>query len=95
MFIVSLTYKCEVSEIEKQLKAHIEFLDKYYQSGVFIASGRKVPRTGGIIMARCESKAALESILAEDPFASHQLADYEIIEFAASKFISELAALGK
>ena len=50
MFIVSLNYKKEISEVEKYLKEHVDFLDKYYLLGKFICSGRKNPRTGGIIL---------------------------------------------
>ena len=33
MFIVSLNYKKEISEVEKYLKQHVDFLDKYYLLG--------------------------------------------------------------
>ena len=36
MFIVSLNYKKEISEVEKYLKEHVDFLDKYYLLGKFI-----------------------------------------------------------
>lgn len=47
MFIFSLTYLKSISEVEKYLPQHIDYLERHYQSGHFIASGRKVPRTGG------------------------------------------------
>ncbi|WP_417760357.1 YciI family protein [Shewanella sp.] len=81
MFIVSLTYRCDLSEIERHLPAHIAYLDKYYAAGVFLASGRKVPRDGGVILATAPNRAALLTILAEDPFQRHLLADYQITEF--------------
>ncbi|MDH3360375.1 MAG: YciI family protein [Desulfobulbaceae bacterium] len=84
MFIVSLTYKCPLSEVDQHIEAHIAYLKEQYAQGYFIASGRKVPRTGGVILAKAESKEALNKILAEDPFAQNDLADYEITEFTAS-----------
>ncbi len=83
MFIVSLTYKCPLAEIDRHLEAHVAYLQQQYAQGHFIASGRKVPRTGGVILARAESKEALEKILGQDPFAQNDLADYEIIQFTA------------
>ncbi len=91
MFIVSLTYRSELAEIECHLPAHIAFLDKYYAAGVFLASGPKVPRDGGVILALAESRAALLSVLAEDPFQQHGLADYQLTEFVATKTATVLA----
>lgn len=93
MFIVSLTYISEISEVDKYLEAHIEYLNKYYELGIFIASGRKVPRTGGIILAQAESRSELEKILNNDPFKINNLANYELTEFVPTKTIPELAFL--
>ncbi|HDR14060.1 MAG TPA: hypothetical protein ENN79_00955, partial [Desulfobacteraceae bacterium] len=48
----------------------------------FIASGRKVPRTGGIILSCVQTKEELEAILERDPFKIAGIADYEITEFS-------------
>nr|WP_281419266.1 YciI family protein [Marinobacterium ramblicola] len=93
VFIVSLTYKCELSEIDTYLNDHVEYLDRQYAAGVFLASGRKVPRTGGVILARADSRQQLEQILAEDPFSVHNLAEYDVIEFVPSKTSKELEFL--
>lgn len=85
MFIINLSYKVDLTFVDKHLNAHIEYLESYYQKGIFQASGRKEPRTGGIILATCSSKDDLISIINEDPFKIHDLADYEIIEFTPSK----------
>jgi uncharacterized protein YciI len=85
MFAVSISYTVELSEVDPHIEAHIAYLEKYYAAGVFIASGRKVPRTGGVILAQAESKTALEKILQEDPFAKANIARYEITEFIATK----------
>lgn len=85
MFVVSLNYICELSEIEKHLADHIEYLDENYAKGIFLASGRKEPRTGGVILAQMESRAELEKLIAKDPFKINELAEYEVIEFTPSK----------
>ncbi len=56
MFIANLTYIKPLSEVEKYLEEHIAFLDKYYASGKFICSGRKNPRTGGVIFLTLKTK---------------------------------------
>jgi uncharacterized protein YciI len=60
MFAVSISYTVELSEVDPHIEAHIAYLEKYYAAGNFIASGRKVPRTSGVILAQAESKTALE-----------------------------------
>jgi len=93
MYIVSVNYVKPLDEVDRYLPGHVQFLDEYYAKGVFIASGRKVPRTGGIIMAKGVGRAELEDILAQDPFKANGVAVYEITEFAASKASSEFASL--
>jgi uncharacterized protein YciI len=85
MFVVSLTYVCELSEIEKHLADHIEYLDENYSKGVFLASGRKEPRTGGVILVHIGSRAELDKVIERDPFKINGLANYEVIEFIPSK----------
>ncbi len=93
MFIVSITYISEMSQIDKYLDAHIEYLDRNYERGVFIASGRKVPRSGGIILAKARTRSELEEILNDDPFKIHNLADYELTEFVPTKAATEFSSL--
>lgn len=93
MFIISLTYQKPLSEVEAHLNAHIEFLKTYYEQGVFLASGRKVPRDGGIILAIAGTKDDIETILTHDPFKLHGVATYEITEFIPTMTAAELAFL--
>ena len=86
MFIISLTYKSSIEHIERLIPQHNIFLNKHYESGRFIVSGRKEPRTGGIIIANAESKNEVEQIISEDPFYIRQVADYDITEFIPSKY---------
>lgn len=81
MFIIQLTYAGSLAEVDQLLHEHTQFLKKYYAEGIFMLSGRKQPRTGGVILARAESIAAIEKIIAEDPFKRHGLAEYTITEF--------------
>jgi uncharacterized protein YciI len=85
MFIIELTYKASLTEIDAHMAAHVAFLKKYYASGNFVVSGRKIPRDGGIIVAVGRDRQLIESIIKEDPFYAHGLADFRIIEFRASQ----------
>ncbi len=93
MFIIQLTYKTTITEVDKYLQAHREFLDYYYKQGLLLASGPMKPRTGGIIIAATNDKAYLESIFKEDPYFLAEIADYQFIEFIPVKHRPELEEL--
>jgi|YelNatPaOPRAMG01_1025707.scaffolds.fasta_scaffold00036_32 uncharacterized protein YciI len=93
MFIINITYKAPVQEIDNHMEAHVAFLEKHYQLGKFIASGRKEPRTGGIILAMAESKKEIETIMAEDPFFTNNLSEFSIIEFKPTKAVKAFTAM--
>lgn len=93
MFIVNITYKVPLEDVDQHLEAHIAFLNRQYELGTFLASGRKVPRTGGIILAKAENRNALLEVLEADLFKSEGLADYEVIEFVSSKTAPGLESL--
>lgn len=64
-------------------------LEKYYQSGNFICSGRKNPRTGGIILLNAKDDAEMKEIISKDPFYINEIAHYEITEFNPTKYASD------
>ena len=85
MFVIELTYKADLVDIDAHMAAHVSFLNKYYASGNFLVSGRKIPRDGGIILAVGKSRPQIQAIVLEDPFVARGLADVRIIEFRASQ----------
>lgn len=89
LFTISLTYRVSLKEVDKHIQAHREFLKEHYEKGVFIASGAKVPRTGGIIIASLSDKSLLDTILKKDPFYRHNIAAYEITEFKPTMYSEE------
>ncbi|MGV8917869.1 MAG: YciI family protein [Pseudomonas sp.] len=94
MYIVNLTYLKPMPEIELQLEAHRGFLDHQYAAKVFLASGPKTPRDGGVILASGNiSRAELDALLTQDPFFIHDIASYAITEFTPLKFHPALAEI--
>jgi uncharacterized protein YciI len=85
VFVVVLTYVKPLPEVDRLMRAHVAFLNEQYAARVFIASGRQVPRTGGVILARAPSKDALAAIMARDPFCAAGVATFEIIQFRTSQ----------
>lgn len=88
MFLILLQYVRPLTAIDHYMDAHHAYLDKYYQSGHFIFSGRKQPRTGGLILCRAKNLREVEAIISEDPFDQNSLAMYDIIEFQPTQCIS-------
>ena len=92
MFIVSITYTKPASEIDSLLTAHKKFLNQQYAEGVFLMSGRMVPRTGGIIIATADSRADIEAVIELDPFNEAGAASYTITEFVPTMTADILSA---
>jgi uncharacterized protein YciI len=92
MFVIELVYKAPLARIDAHMPAHVRFLKKYYASGHFLVSGRKIPRDGGVIVAVGESRQHIQSIVEEDPFHRHGLAEFRIIEFRASQRADDMPA---
>ena len=86
MFIAILTYKKPLSEVDRFLAAHREYLAEHYAAGDFIASGPQTPRIGGVIMIKAENRPAVDDIIAKDPFNVNGIADYQIVEFTPTMF---------
>jgi uncharacterized protein YciI len=93
MFIIDLKYRVPLEELDLHMAAHVKFLREYYKKNIFVASGRKVPRTGGIILAIAKSREDVGRIMQEDPFTTHRLAEFTITEFMTSQFHPELKKL--
>jgi uncharacterized protein YciI len=90
MFVIELLYKADLAQIDAHMAAHVRFLKKYYASGHFLVSGRKIPRDGGIILAVAASRNEIEEIIREDPFVRRRLADFRVIEFRASQRAADI-----
>jgi len=79
--------------LDTHMADHVRYLRKYYKKNVFVASGRKVPRTGGIILALAASVEEVEKIISEDPFYKHELAEFTITQFLTSQYHPDLKKL--
>lgn len=92
MFILVLKYIKSIEEVENELKAHVEYLEKYYAMKKFVCSGRRNPRIGGVIICNGQSMEEVQEIVKEDPFYIKKIADYEIIEFTPTKYLEGFEA---
>lgn len=93
MFIISITYIKSLEEVDALLQEHVAYLKEQYTLGNFLASGRKIPRTGGVILSRGASREEIETIIKLDPFYRHGVAEYAITEFTPTMTSDDLAFL--
>lgn len=86
MFVIDLNYIAPLESIDAHMNEHMKFLRKHYKENIFVMSGRKIPRTGGMILAMAKSKEEIERIISDDPFIKHKLAEFTIKEFNTSQY---------
>ena len=84
MYVVLLNYIQPLSVVDLFVDEHRRFLERGYASGHFLLSGRKQPRTGGVLLVAAQSRIEVENIVKDDPFHRERIAEYEIIEFVPS-----------
>lgn len=90
MFIVLLDYVKPIEEVDALIEEHRLYLDSLYAAGsTLVASGPRVPRTGGFFIAATEDRAALMHLLEADPFYRAGIAEYHIHECVPTKSIDE------
>jgi uncharacterized protein YciI len=93
VFILELSYIAALDEVDRVRDEHMAWVATQYEAGRFLASGAKVPRTGGVVLARGMPRDELDEIIASDPFARAGVAAYSVIEFAATTVADGLEAL--
>jgi uncharacterized protein YciI len=81
LFVAELSYLAPMAEVDALLEPHRAFLREQYAAGRFLASGAKVPRDGGVIIAIGTERAEIEALFRLDPFQIAGVAQYRVIEF--------------
>lgn len=81
LFVIDITYVTALENVDPLVAPHMAFIERNYAAGRFLASGAKVPRTGGVIIARGRSVADIEELITADPFHMAGVARYKITEF--------------
>ncbi len=93
LFVVILTYVAPIEEIDAAGADHVAWLRRGYEEGIFLTSGRRIPRTGGIIIAKGASVDAIADRLRDDPFQKLGLATAEVIPFEPNMSADAMKAI--
>ncbi|AXB77559.1 YciI family protein [Novosphingobium sp. P6W] len=92
-FIVSLTYIASIDKVDALLEDHVAWLRAQHAAGHLLGWGRKVPREGGILLAKGENRDAVAALAAQDPFVVGGVAEIEVIEWAHGFLDDSIAGL--
>jgi uncharacterized protein YciI len=95
MFIIEITYKASLQQVDEAMKDHMMYLQKYYNQELFLLSGRKDPRKGGIILVNGSDAKEVRKVAREDPFYKMGLSKFRLIAFNASQANKHLAKIIK
>lgn len=81
LYLVTLRYIRPIEEVHAHLETHRGWLVDHTRAGQILVAGPLSDRTGGVVIARCDSRTALDQMLATDSFALHGLVEHEVRGF--------------
>lgn len=81
MFALIVSYTELPGVVAEQADTHGVWVKKYIDNGTFLCAGPKTNKLGGFILAKCENKARLLEVIAEDSYVIADVAEYQIVEF--------------
>jgi len=80
-FLIEIQYLVPVEQLADILPHHRAFLMTGYDKGILLLSGPREPRTGGLVIARSESLADIQTFFSNDPYRLNNVAKHNFIEF--------------
>ncbi|MEO8748314.1 MAG: hypothetical protein ABI379_11765 [Rhodanobacter sp.] len=83
--MVMLTYANSLDAIDAALDAKASSLDRRHAAGIFVASGRQMPRTGRVILASGCDRGSSTGALAEVAIKRDGLARCEVTGFVSGE----------
>lgn len=93
MFVVLVRYTQPTGLVLKHLPEHRKFIEQGYARGIFIVSGRGADGDPGVYIASGLSREELQEFVKSDAFYHHSVAEYEIVQFHASRACDALGQL--
>ena len=77
MYLMISTYRGPLEEVDKAREDHQRYLDELERRGLVVSAGRQDPPTGGVILFNVDSEDEARALIADDPYVTRGLADYE------------------
>lgn len=93
MFIILLKFGANKAAAPTHMDGHNKWLKKGFDDGVFLLAGSLQPGIGGGLLAQGADRAAVEAVVAADPFVAEGVVEPEILELSPAKADDRLAFL--
>jgi uncharacterized protein YciI len=85
VFVLLARYTAPGEEVDRHLEAHKAWITRHQDAGRILMTARQVPLTGGLILAEGASAEEMREMIAEDPFHTSGVAEYEVLEFQPAR----------
>ena len=79
LFVVLMHYSRPLAEVDAVRAEHIAHLERLAAQGTVLAWARRDPPTGGVLVVAAPDRAALERVLALDPYVRAGVATPQIV----------------
>lgn len=93
MYVVLIDFVRSLEDVDRLAPAHKAWLETLRNSATLVLSGRRDPRTGGVLVATAPNREALDHLLASDPFVVSGVATHTVIAFRPSLAADDLRRL--
>jgi uncharacterized protein YciI len=93
MFIIFLRFSEHRSKAASLMADHNAWLTRGFEAGTFLLAGSLQPNAGGAILAQGSDQAAIEALVAEDPFVAEGVVATEIHAVSPGRMDARLAFL--
>lgn len=81
LYFVTLIYARPADDIKAHLTTHRDWLDEQVRAGRILVAGPLDDRSGGVLLADCADRVALDAMLALDSFQVHDLVETRVQAF--------------
>jgi len=92
IYAVLLTYTRPIEEVNQHLDPHKAWLVDNVRQGRVIFAGPLESKTGGMVLACCPDREALEAMMEQDAFVAHEVASYQAYACAPALASAEFQA---
>ncbi|QEO59620.1 carboxymuconolactone decarboxylase family protein [Francisella marina] len=84
MVLIEIKYKKGLDIVDQYRQSHIDYLARFYEKEVILASGPYNNREGGFIISVMDLKSAKDYV-ENDPFYINEIGDFDIKDFIPTK----------
>jgi uncharacterized protein YciI len=95
LFVVLLHYTRPLAEVDAVRAEHVRHLERQAARGLVHAWARRDPASGGVLIVSAPHRAAVDAMVAEDPYVTAGVARAEIVEFKPANVRGVLPVTGQ